>query len=207
MEEKEVIKSKRKSILPLCIILPVIVLLLYVAWLVYIVNGYMHRYHHEMPFGAAFAKTFKMSSALTVHACFWAALLIVVIISIVLYVRWKKIELTVTTKRVYGKVAGGRRVDIPLDSISATATRGKHVIAVTSASGAIRFGWLANRDEIHSAISALLVDRQDRKERGNTVQAAPASSAEELRQYKQLLEDGVISQEEFDAKKKQLLGL
>jgi len=33
------------------------------------------------------------------------------------------------------------------------------------------------------------------------------SSADELRQYKELLDMGVLSQEEFDTKKKQLLGL
>ncbi len=34
-----------------------------------------------------------------------------------------------------------------------------------------------------------------------------ASNADEIRKYKQLLDDGIISQEEFDAKKKQLLNL
>lgn len=33
------------------------------------------------------------------------------------------------------------------------------------------------------------------------------SAASEIRQFKQLLDDGIISQDEFDAKKKQLLGL
>jgi len=33
------------------------------------------------------------------------------------------------------------------------------------------------------------------------------SPADEIRQYKQLLDDGIITQEEFDAKKKQLLGI
>jgi len=33
------------------------------------------------------------------------------------------------------------------------------------------------------------------------------SSADELKKYKDLLDDGIITQEEFDAKKKQLLGL
>lgn len=32
-------------------------------------------------------------------------------------------------------------------------------------------------------------------------------TAEELKNYKELLDSGVITQEEFDAKKKQLLGL
>ena len=40
------------------------------------------------------------------------------------------------------------------------------------------------------------------------VSAAPAlSSADELKKFKDLLDAGIISQEEFDAKKKQLLGL
>ena len=33
------------------------------------------------------------------------------------------------------------------------------------------------------------------------------SSADELKKYKELLDSGIISQEEFDVKKKQLLGL
>lgn len=36
---------------------------------------------------------------------------------------------------------------------------------------------------------------------------ASASSADELKKYKDLLDNGIITQEEFDAKKKQLLGL
>ena len=38
-------------------------------------------------------------------------------------------------------------------------------------------------------------------------QHVPVSNADELKKYKELLDSGVISQEEFDAKKKQLLGL
>ena len=34
-----------------------------------------------------------------------------------------------------------------------------------------------------------------------------ASSADDLKKYKDLLDTGVISQEEFDAKKKQILGV
>lgn len=39
-------------------------------------------------------------------------------------------------------------------------------------------------------------------------QNTPAiSAADELKKFKELLDSGVITQEEFDAKKKQLLGL
>lgn len=41
----------------------------------------------------------------------------------------------------------------------------------------------------------------------NASSVAPTSSADELKKFKELLDMGVISQEEFDAKKKQLLGL
>ena len=40
-----------------------------------------------------------------------------------------------------------------------------------------------------------------------TAPAAAASAADELKKFKELLDMGVISQEEFDEKKKQLLGL
>lgn len=43
-----------------------------------------------------------------------------------------------------------------------------------------------------------------KKSQGNN---APVSSADELKKFKELLDMGVISQEEFEAKKKQLLGL
>lgn len=41
----------------------------------------------------------------------------------------------------------------------------------------------------------------------NTPVTAALSPAEELKKFKELLDSGVITQEEFDAKKKQLLGL
>jgi len=41
----------------------------------------------------------------------------------------------------------------------------------------------------------------------HTNMAPPADSIEEIKKYKALMEDGVISQQEFEAKKKYLLGL
>ncbi len=49
----------------------------------------------------------------------------------------------------------------------------------------------------------------DEREKAKTLNngGATASSADELKKFKELLEDGVITQEEFELKKKQLLGL
>ncbi|MCQ4637144.1 SHOCT domain-containing protein [Anaerovorax odorimutans] len=44
-------------------------------------------------------------------------------------------------------------------------------------------------------------------EETNTVKVIQTSSADEIRKYKELMDDGIISQEEFEAKKKELLGL
>ena len=118
-----------------------------------------------------------------------------------------KTELTVTNKRVYGTAAFGKRVDLPLDMINAVATSAFNGIAVTTASGAIKFLMMVNKDELHKEISKLLVDRQSRPVSTTIKQEIPQSNADELQKYRDLLDSGTITQEEFDAKKKQLLGL
>lgn len=67
-----------------------------------------------------------------------------------------------------------------------------------------------NRNDIHEAVSKLLVERQGKEKAVTTTtikQEIPQSNADELKKYKELLDSGVITQEEFNAKKKQLLGL
>lgn len=49
-------------------------------------------------------------------------------------------------------------------------------------------------------------EENSKHETATTVQVAP-SPADEIKKFKELLDSGIISQEEFDAKKKQLLGL
>lgn len=131
-----------------------------------------------------------------------------IIIGSIYYACVSKVELTVTNKRVYGNAAFGKRVDLPIDMINAVGTSMFNGITVTTASGAIKFFMIKNKDEIHSEISKLLINRQDKPKVTTTIkQEIPQSNAEELKKYKELLDSGVISQSEFDAKKRQLLGL
>ena len=119
-------------------------------------------------------------------------------------------EIAVTDKRIYGKVAFGKRVDLPLDSVSAVATTSvlTQGVSVSTSSGRITFLYLAKKEEIASKIRELLVERQNKVTASTTIkQEIPQSNADELKKYKELLDSGVITQEEFDAKKKQLLGL
>ena len=61
-------------------------------------------------------------------------------------------------------------------------------------------------EAIHKAINDLVLNKTDNNV--TTIrQEMPQSNADELKKYKELLDQGIISQEEFDAKKKQLLGL
>ena len=118
-------------------------------------------------------------------------------------------EITVTDKRVYGKAAFGKRVDLPLDMISAVGISAFKGISVATASGRLTFYLCQNRDTVFDTISQMLMERQQGKHimHQPVVEKPVGSNADELKKYKELLDSGVITQEEFDAKKKQLLGL
>lgn len=110
-------------------------------------------------------------------------------------------DIVVTDKRVYGRACFGKRVDLPLDKISAVSTMYMFkIIGVSTSSGIIRFMYVENANEIHEIINRLLLDRQNHR-------SDKYSESEELLRYKELLDKGIINQEEFETKKKQLLGM
>lgn len=69
----------------------------------------------------------------------------------------------------------------------------------------------SNKDETIASLRKLIPEKEESVVHAESRKAAApvaiGSSADELRKFKELLDTGVISQEEFDAKKKQLLGL
>ena len=142
--------------------------------------------------------------------CFAIGISPLIIFWIVKLFEWmiKAGELVVTDKRVYGKIAFGKRVDLPLDSISSVSLtmalwRG---LSVSTSSGHITFYLLPSPKDVHQSISQLLIDRQNAV-RSMTKSELSSSQADELKKYKNLLDSGIITQEEFEAKKKQLLNL
>ena len=66
-----------------------------------------------------------------------------------------------------------------------------------------------SKNEIHKTISELLQKRQSENKSASLTNLTQEtqSSADELKKFKELLDSGVISQEEFDAIKEQLLDL
>lgn len=134
----------------------------------------------------------------------------------------KDVKLVITNKRVIAK--GGRfgsESNIPIDSISAVSKGIFKSVKITSSSGVINFNFLENPVEIYETINNLinkrnsLIDDIYTKQKSNVeitninkgTSSAPIDNVETLRHYKELLDEGILTQEEFDTKKKELLGL
>ena len=165
-----------------------------------------------LTFFAIFASIFLLSAIFIDEFFWWSCVFALVgvagLICLVIYIWMRCFEIVITDKRVYGQTSFGKRVDLPIDSISAIASRWPKGVAVATSSGKVAFLMIKNRDEIHKCVSNLLIDRQNKTPISPMIrQEIPQSNADELKKFKELLDSGVITQEEFDAKKKQLLGL
>lgn len=115
----------------------------------------------------------------------------------------EKMQITITDRRVCGKTCFGRSVDLPIDSISAVGSSLFNGIAVSTSSGKVSFLFIEDSKGIRELLCQLLIDRQEKQQSVTLT----ASTPDELKKYKELLDGGIITQEEFDAKKKQLLNL
>lgn len=116
-------------------------------------------------------------------------------------------EIVVTNKRIYGITAFKKRFDLPLDSVTSVEVDFLHGINVATSHAKLHFKCLKNNIEIRNIISKLLVERQKVKESKDNSNIQNSSNADELKKFKELLDNGTITQNEFDEKKKQLLGL
>lgn len=174
----------------------------YGLWMPYCMEGSNFTYFKLLNF----ALCFRRESAVGVF--FYLGILIA-LTGVFLYFMMSKCSITVTDKRVIGKANFGKRVDLPLNQISAVAQGAFSSITVATSSGRIHFWSLKNRNEVFDGLSNLLKIFQKQSNTSNSEKAIiqQSSSADELKKYKELLDSGVITQEEFEAKKKQLLGL
>ncbi len=141
-----------------------------------------------------------------------AFLLLVAIVTGIMYFMIHKCELQITENSVKGKALFGKEVVLPLYMVSAYSTRKfLSTIAVSTSSGTTKFPLVENYQEIGQVLSKKINERQENA--GAIAPAAtptasqPTDITDQLKKFKELLDSGVITQEEFDAKKKQLLGL
>ena len=106
---------------------------------------------------------------------------------------------------VFNKTFSADKVVIPLSKISGCAVSGLAAMKLTITEGTTKYEYntVAN--------SSVIVDAIKNKDSEPKNQSKPETStstdpAEELRKYKKLLDDGIITQEDFDKKKRMLLG-
>ena len=128
----------------------------------------------------------------------------------IIYLVHKNCELQVTDKNVKGKTLLGKEVVLPLYMVSAYSTsKFLSVITVATASGITKFSLIQNYKEIGDVLSKTINERQASTTTSQVETASTTQSnfMDDLIKLKSLLDSGIITQEEFDAKKKQLLGL
>ena len=115
---------------------------------------------------------------------------------------------------IVGGVTGGKKSKGICNSMKLRVTlRNAHtdntyitfIFAETKTSS---FTYRSAKDSAQSCISALeIIADQNQSAEAKLASQSVNSEADEILKFKQLLDAGVITQEEFDAKKKQLLGL
>ena len=169
------------------------------------IYGYEDTTYHDI--GWALVFDFGDHTFLFILFLIGALSLLLAIVSGILYLIYRKCEIQITESSVKGKALFGKEVVLPLYMVSAYSTQKFcSVIAVATASGMIKFAFIGNYKEIGEVLAQKMREIQQSSETTKQ-KASNGTSLDELVKLKSLLDSGIISQEEFDAKKKQLLDL
>lgn len=210
MEEKILIKSTKSSFRTLLVIWPVIT-----AIIVFILHMSIYKPAYDAKYELWYDGDAEEAAEYARELCgyiLWLTDVIPIATSLLCYGIFFLVnffmEMVVTDKRVYEKTYFGRRVDLPVDSISSVGSAWFKGISVATSSGRLTFTFIKNAREIHETIRELLIIRQEeKKQKDSMLETTPQSSADAIKEYKALFDEGIITQEEFEAKKKQILGM
>lgn len=138
---------------------------------------------------------------------FCGVILIIIGLSVALHyiLNFGFIKVIVTDKMVKVKGYGlTKKLDIPVDSISSVGEDGFFVKQLSIASGTGKFVLpIQDHIEVKNIITKLLTERRS----AQAVSSNSNSVTNELGQYKEMLDKGMITQEDYENKKKQILGL
>lgn len=128
------------------------------------------------------------------------AVLLIAILFTLLVNREAKKELVVYEDSVLCRFNSKKSKQLVFEDIS-HVDLGKNSLKLVGTGLKFKISNITNAESINS----LMIDKKKSAQIKST--GSDASHADALKKYKELLDSGVISQEEFDAKKKQLLGL
>ena len=119
-------------------------------------------------------------------------------------------KIVITDKNISGRTFWGKKVILPIHMISAfSISKIFSVVAITSSSGYIKFPCIGNREEIAEVLQQLLNERQTKTEieEKEVLQNNNSTDVDYLIKLKNLMDNGIITQEEFETKKKEILGI
>lgn len=139
----------------------------------------------------------------------------------------RQCRLSLTDKSVIGNkktLFSNKVLNLPIDKIDSIMAshsfldtlRGGDTLLIRSASGVVKFPWVQNANEFVDATLAKIEEfkQSAKKENQNLISAVAksvgansgnSSSAQKIKELKELLDSGLITQEEFEAKRKELL--
>lgn len=128
------------------------------------------------------------------------------LVAIIFSWRICKCSLIVSDKFVKGQTFTGTKIDLPIDAISGIIeVKWLNGVKILTTSKKIVFISMKNATEVSKAISDFIATNVN--EEKVIADSNNNTNADELKKFKELLDVGAITQEEFDAKKKQLLNL
>ena len=134
--------------------------------------------------------------------------LFIFIISLLLQWIVSQYKMTITDKNVYGKSLFRSKIILPIHMVSAySVSKLFSKVTVTTASGATSFLLIENWEEIGNVLSTLINKRQEDTAKQSMQSPQQQSGLDELKKLKELLDLGILTQEEYDEKKKQMLKL
>lgn len=158
---------------------------------------YLSGYYVEWGVGVGEESIFVLIYLLSL---LWACCFIASIVFTILVKREAKKELIVNKDSVLCKVNPKKSKQLSFDDIS-NVEYGKKSLKIIGTGIKFKIRHIINAESIKS----IILDKK--KEFPYKIEDTRISAADELKNYKELLDNNIISKEEFDAKKKQILGL
>lgn len=135
---------------------------------------------------------------------FYGDMIIILLAGIahLLYLLDKKAELYIRHDVVVGKKSSGQTIQFLLKDIKSVESTKTHGLKISGAGIKYKIHLIENGEQMKSTILEMLADIPKEQP-----VVTPVNGAGAIKEYKELLDSGVITQEEFNAKKRQLLGL
>ena len=150
---------------------------------------------------------FELDSGLTFGLIILITLFIGGMIHCILYFTAKNNKVILTNYKITGTYSRHLSLNIPIDSISSVSKGAFGSLCITCAGNKYSIIFVGNRDDFCSKLNDLLNKRTQQRIQPSPIIVNQQSNYEEIEKLKKLYDDGIITQEEFEIKKRQLLGL